>query len=96
MGRLRLSPAAKDDLDDIWDFTVKRRDASQAEVYVVALGRTLQLLAASPQLGRSIDKVRAGYFKFPAASHVVYYKVRTDGIDVIRILHKSMDAELHI
>ena len=47
-------------------------------------------LAERPSLGRGIDEVRPGYFKFPVASHVVFYS-KPDGIDVIRILHKRMD-----
>ena len=50
-------------------------------------------LAERPSLGRSIDAVRLGYFKFPVASHVVFYRQNADGIDVIRILHKRMDLE---
>ncbi len=96
MGKLRLTPAARKDIDSIWQFTAAHWNADQAETYVRALGRAMELLAASPAIGRSLDDIWPGCFKFPTASHVIYYRASADGISVIRILHKSMDAENHL
>ena len=96
MRHLRLTPAARADLDAIWDYTATKWDLPQAEAYVQALLRNMQTLAETPGLGRSIEDIRPGYLKFPTASHVIYYRNRDDGIDVSRILHKSMDVERHI
>jgi len=96
MRQIRLSPKARADFNSIWDYSAQRWGVDQAEEYVRALHATMKLLAASPHLGRSIDDTRQGYFKFPAASHIIFYRMTARHLDVIRILHKSMDAERHL
>jgi toxin ParE1/3/4 len=96
MSALRLSPAARADLDSIWTYTAHRWDLDQAEAYARSLSNAMQLLASSPDLGRKIDDIRPGDLKFPAASHIIFYRKVAGGIEVIRILHKSMDVERHI
>ena len=73
-----------------------RWDVNQAEAYVLRLGHSLEVLADAPGLGLRIDKIRHGYLKFPAGSHVIFYRQSESGIEVIRILHKSMDVERHL
>ena len=41
-------------------------------------------------------EVWAGYRKHSSDSHVLYYRLTNDGIDVVRILHERMDHERHI
>jgi len=93
MSALRLAPKARADLDAIWDHTATQGGIDQAEDYVRALGETMKLIAASPGLGRGIDDIRPGYFRFPAASHVIFYRKAAGTVEVMRILHKSMDVE---
>ena len=47
----------------------------------------MKLLANQPGLGRDIDDIREGYFKFPAASHIFIYRSQSDAIEIVRILH---------
>jgi toxin ParE1/3/4 len=96
MRQVRLSPKARADLDSIWDYTATHRGSAQAEDYLRTLDETMKLIAATPYLGRNIDDIREGYFKFPAASHVLFYRIAPSTIEVIRILHKSMDVEGHL
>ena len=96
MSRLKLTPGAHADLEAIWEHSATRWDINQAEAYVLMLGRSLEALAETPGLGRKIDDIRLGYLKFPAGSHVIFYRRSESGIEVIRILHKSMDVERHL
>lgn len=96
MSRLRLTPAARADLDAIWNYTVEHWGMDQAEAYVRSLTNAMQLLASSPSLGRKIDDIRQGYLKFPVASHVIFYRAAQDGIDIVRVLHKRMDIDQHL
>jgi toxin ParE1/3/4 len=93
MSRLRLTPAARSDLNAIWTCTAKHWDIDQAETYVRSLASSMQLLASSPGLGRRIDDIRPGHLKFAVASQVIFYREARDGI---RILHKRMDVERHL
>jgi toxin ParE1/3/4 len=93
---IRLSPLAQADLDDIWDYTVAQWDEGQAQAYVMGLDATMKLLAQNPRMGTSLDDIRIGYFKFPAASHLLIYRLRPDAIEFMRILHQRMDVERHV
>ena len=93
---IRLSPLARADLDGIWNYTTAHWGESQAQAYLLGLDASMKLLAANPGLGRAIDDIRDGYFKFPAASHILIYRVRPGAIEFIRILHKSSDVERHV
>jgi toxin ParE1/3/4 len=93
---IRLSPLAQADLDDIWAYTVAQWDKAQAQAYVMGLDATMKLLAQNPRMGTSLDDIRNGYFKFPAASHLLIYRLRPDAIEFMRILHRRMDVERHV
>jgi toxin ParE1/3/4 len=91
-----LSPKARADLEDIWDFTVERWGIAQAELYLRSLQSAIELVANQPQLEQSAEAVRAGYFKFAAGSHVLFFRMHLAGIDVVRILHGRMDFIRHV
>ncbi len=50
----RLAPAARDDLDAIWDYVAREaRDAGPADRLIDAITERLWLLAQHPQIGRA-------------------------------------------
>jgi len=53
----------------------------------------LSRLARFPELGRSIGRLRRGYFRSEHASHTIFYVRFAEGIRVIRVLHERMDPE---
>ena len=95
-GTFVLSPRARSDLAGIWDFSVIRWGQDQAEKYVRDVQRDILFVAADPRCGRSAENVRAGYFKYPTGSHVLFYRLTSQGIDVVRILHSAMDFDQHL
>ncbi len=58
--------------------------------------RDILFVAAEPRRGRSAEDIRAGYFKYPTGSHVLFYRLTSQGIDVVRILHCIMDFDRHL
>jgi toxin ParE1/3/4 len=95
-GPLCLSPRAKADLDEIWDYTEDQWGVAQAETYTRALWQRIEAVAAKPSMGEGCSDIRRGYRKIPSGSHVLFYCLTADGIDVVRILHERMDFEHHI
>jgi toxin ParE1/3/4 len=91
-----LSPRAQRDIDEIWDYSASIWGVQQAEVYVRQIRRAVEIVAEDPRRGRSCDNIRAGYRKYPAGSHFVFYRVVEGGIDVVRILHQRMDFDQHL
>ena len=48
-------------------------------------------------MGKSCEEIKPGYYKFPTGSHVVYYRGKTEKqIEIVRVLHESMDVELQL
>ncbi|WP_436414263.1 type II toxin-antitoxin system RelE/ParE family toxin [Petrimonas sp.] len=50
-------------------------------------------MADNPTSGRDYGHVRKGYFRTKVKSHYIFYKVRKNGVEIIRILHQKMDIE---
>jgi toxin ParE1/3/4 len=92
-----LTRKAKADLHSIATFTQQRWGLKQRNLYLKQLDETFHLLADSPELGKRCDHILPGYRKFPQGSHVVFYKDGgTSKIEIIRVLHQSMDIETQI
>ena len=92
----RLTPAAQHDLSLIWDYTQDRWDLAQAEIYVREIGAAVERIAEDPLRGRPCDEIREGYRRYAIGSHLLFYVERSDGVDVIRILHQRMDPTRHL
>jgi toxin ParE1/3/4 len=94
--RYRLTPAARQDLSSIWDYTAERWDVGQAEIYVSEIGAAVERVADDPRRGRACDELREGYRQYSVGRHLLFYVERSDGVDVIRILHQRMDPTRHL
>lgn len=92
-----LSPRARTDLDDIWDYTARHWGSDQADRYVRQVVAMCTDLAAGRKQGRNAEAIRTGYFMCAAGSHILFYRFGRAGmIEVMRILHQQMDVERHL
>ena len=96
MSRFVVSPAAKRDLDNIWNSSRANWGIDQSETYVREIGRCIAKLAAQPSLGRACPDIRVGYFKYLPGSHVIFSRQGENKIVLVRILHERMDAQRHL
>ena len=96
MSRVILSPRAKLDLSEIWDYTLLQWNVEQAEKYVRELWSAMESAASDHTKSVDIRDVRTGYRKSRAGSHVIFFKFTEDGIDIVRILHQRMDFDRHL
>ncbi|WP_024588594.1 type II toxin-antitoxin system RelE/ParE family toxin [Aliihoeflea sp. 2WW] len=96
MRRYRLSPAARGDLDSIWDYTADRWSVDQADRYIRELFDAVNRLCNGAAKGRCIDQVRQDYLQLPVGSHLIVFRRSVATIDVIRILHRRMDVGAHL
>ena len=92
MKPFQLSVKAKSDLRQIALFTEERWGRDLRNLYLKQFDDVFFLLADKPELGKPCDELRVGYRKFPQGSHVIfYYEKNNQPLQIIRILHKSMD-----
>lgn len=97
MSRYLLSPAAADDIENIWDYTHDRWDADQAEAYLCEPQRAIERVASNPRIVRACDEIRPGYHKLSVGSHVLFYRLDAAGVvDIVRVLHRRMDVDRHL
>lgn len=93
---LHFSPRARQDLEDIWLYTLQQWSPAQADSYASDLFVACNSLAVGEKTGVSAEYIRAGYWKYFSGSHAIYYTVADRYLDVIRILHQSRDAGAHL
>ena len=92
MAEYRLSPAAERDLEGIWTYTAQQWGAKQADQYIDILTTTFSDLAKHPKTAPTCDHIRDGYRRRSIVHHMIYLRITTYGISIVRILHDRMDA----
>lgn len=97
MAEFFLRPKAVADLDSIWDYTVDTWGEEQAERYIRMLNAGFERLAKEPTRGRPCDEIREGYLRHRVGHHVVLFRILESGdLDLVRVLHESMDFGSHL
>lgn len=92
--KVRISEYAISDLEKIWLFTFNKWSKEQADRYHNLILDEIEFIALNFELCRKMDHIRSGYRMSKVKSHLVFFRKATDdSIEIIRILHQSMDIE---
>lgn len=91
MPDFRITPRARDDLKNIGRYTLSIWGREQRNIYLRNLDARFSWLAQNPQLGKHRPDIQEGYYCFPQGSHLVFYILRDNGIDIIGVPHQNMD-----
>lgn len=91
-----LRELAKQDLEDIWLYTLAEWDLEQADAYVGSIIDRFDWLAASHNAGKLRYEIKTGYRCFPEGSHLIFYTFEGSMINIIGIPHQNMDIETHL
>lgn len=91
---VRISSEALSDLEKIWLYTLKKWSKEQADRYYNLLMDEINFLRSNPNSGKSAEYIRAGYRAAFVKSHIIFYRVLDEQkLDIIRILHQSVDID---
>ena len=82
-----LSESADEDLDEIYDHTESEFGVAQAVSYLLGLERDFQRLVNDPYLGRDRSDIRADLRSIVSGSHIIFYRILSDHIWIVRVLH---------
>ena len=96
MTAFRLSAKSIEDLKSIARFTLKSWGREQRNIYLSKLDESFHLLADQPHLGNTRDDIRKGYRVYQVGRHLIFYRQKYTGIEIIRILHDRMDVETRL
>lgn len=93
MAKYQFSKSAEQDINNILDYSYLSFGEKVTEQYFIELKKCLEILGENPLIGINSDLWRKGYFRHPHESHVIFYKLKADGIHIVRILHKSVESK---
>ena len=94
MTSFTLTIMAKADLKEIGRYTLKNWGREQRNHYLSIIDVSFHQLAVNPLRGKECSEIRSGYRKLNVGSHVIFYRqIVTDTIEIVRVLHGSMDLE---
>jgi toxin ParE1/3/4 len=96
MVKYYLTNKAVKDLTEIWNYTVDQWSEKQADKYYQMLLGNCQEIAKNPNLGKSYDGIASGLLGFRANRHIIFYRMIRDRLEIVRILHGSMDLRRRI
>jgi toxin ParE1/3/4 len=90
-----ITPIARSDLIDISRYTDKKWGRPQRFKYVKQLKDRFSYLADNPHIGRKRGEIFGSHYSYHEGRHVIFYRITSEGIEILRVLHDSMDFPRH-
>ena len=92
MSEIRRLPQAESDLDGIWDY-IARDAPANATRFLRRIEGVCITIADNPLMGRSREELAPALRSFPVGNYLLFYFPIEDGIEIVRVLHGSVDAD---
>lgn len=87
---------AEQDLIDIWLYTFEMWGEIQADKYLDDLEQAIKLLSETPLMCREREEFTPLVRIHQHEHHLIVYDTAPNGINIIRVLHESMDVEARL
>jgi toxin ParE1/3/4 len=94
--QLIISPAAKTDLKDIYQYGLRQWGQAQSGSYLENIKAQFWSITEQPLMGLERSDLLPGVRRLPIESHTLFYRVTTDTVEIIRVLHGRQDPPLHL
>jgi toxin ParE1/3/4 len=93
--KFEISEKAFEDIENIWLYTIETWSVEQADRYYNLLFDEIEYITEHPLSGKNADHIRKNYRYTKVKSHLIFYKYKKSEskVEIIRILHQSMDVE---
>lgn len=97
MSKYIISTEAQKSLKQIRTYTLKNHGKQQTKIYLKMLRSRMQDISKKPDSkGTARDDLKKGYYSVFAGKHTIYYRIRDTHIDIIDVLHQSMEPSKHL
>jgi len=93
---VRLTPLAEEDLISIWIYSLDRWGETQADQYLDRLYQAFMLISDHPQIASVCEELVPEVRIYSCEQHLIVYTLSQIGIEIMRVLHHSMDIESQI
>jgi toxin ParE1/3/4 len=94
MKRLLVSDAARADLKSIARYSEREWGKARKKQYLAAIRARFGALRHRPEMARR--DIGTGYRSLPIGRHLIFYRIGTDAVVIVRVLHQRMDATVHL
>ncbi len=91
-----LSLEAQQSLKEIKSFSIRNFGEQRAKIYLGDILTRFRELAANPLLGKVRNELKEGYYSSFVGSHTIYYRTNSSLIEIIDVLHQSMEPKRHL
>ncbi|HET9744135.1 MAG TPA: type II toxin-antitoxin system RelE/ParE family toxin [Chitinophagaceae bacterium] len=88
-----ISKQAVSDLEEIWIYTAEKWSVEQADRYYFLIIEEINYICRNVDAGKKMDHIRKGYFASKVKSHLIFYRISNNMVEIIRILHERMDID---
>jgi toxin ParE1/3/4 len=85
------SPEALSDIDQLWDYYAEVAGRATADKILREVGKVVATIADYPLAGRSRDELRSGLRSLAVNPQVVFYRLRQDRPEIVRVLDGRQD-----
>lgn len=92
----KLTPAALTDLKQIARYTQSTWGKQKRTIYLTAMNNRFEWLSEYPNAGMRRDELGDGFLSYPEGKHVIFYRKKAQWIEILAILHQSMDFRKHL
>lgn len=93
---LLIAPAARVDLKDIYQFGLRQWGQTQSVGYLETLKEKFWSLTEHPLPGTEQPELLAGIRSLPITSHILFYRVTSSSVEIIRVLHSRQAPARHL
>jgi len=93
---LVISPAAQNDLKGIYQFGQRIWGKTQSSQYLDQLMTQFWALTEQPLMGAERSELLPDLRSITVESHVIFYRVQSKQIEIIRVLHGRQDPNRRI
>ena len=89
---LVISDEAAADLQDIWDF-IAEHSLQNADNFIDRIYERCNAFTRMPEMGRPRDELLPGLRSFPVKRYVIFYRIKEDTIEIVRVVSGQRDLE---
>jgi toxin ParE1/3/4 len=93
--QLVISPAAKIDLKDIYQYGLRQWGKARSDHYLTVIKDQFWSLTEQPLTGIERRELLPDIRSLPIQSHTLFYRVTKKQVEIIRILHGRQDPQHH-
>ena len=90
MSRVRFTPRAAEDLEEIW-FFIAADNLDAADRTLDTLEQKARLLAENPQMGPARPDIAKEMRYHPVGSYLLLYRLIKNGVEIVRVVHGARD-----